>query len=222
MTESLRTTQIAFFRFATPCGFFQGERRRGTKSIRARVRARENPMKPFVRTSFLGTRPSCLPSPGWRFFDKDGRKPNLWLGLPGSPVNISKKGRVCISLQIYLARLPILWLTRRVGSTTLVSRYRRLETGPIDSPALQPASDETSTCYLIAAPKLWNDFPFTLQEQSLKEATNIKWEMVLSPDDEEVANSSKKHTQFKTRVHKPYPISDQNGRNWYSISDQNG
>ena len=46
--------------------------------------------------------------------------------------------------------------------------------------------------------------------------------MVLSPNDEEVANSSKKHTQFKTRVHKPYPISDQNGRNWYPISDQNG
>ena len=40
---------------------------------------------------------------------------------------------------------------------------------------------------------------------------NFKWEMVLSPNDEEVANSSKRHTQFKTRVHKPYPISDQNG-----------
>ena len=40
---------------------------------------------------------------------------------------------------------------------------------------------------------------------------NIKREMVLLPNDEEVANSSKKHTQFKTRVHKPYPISDQNG-----------
>ena len=51
---------------------------------------------------------------------------------------------------------------------------------------------------------------------------NIKREMVLSPNDEEVANSSKKHTQFKTRVHKPYPISDQNGRNWYPILDQNG
>ena len=46
--------------------------------------------------------------------------------------------------------------------------------------------------------------------------------MVLSPNDEEVANSSKKHTQFKTRVHKPYPISDQNGQNWYPISSQNG
>ena len=51
---------------------------------------------------------------------------------------------------------------------------------------------------------------------------NIKREMVLSPNDEEVANSSKKHTQFKTRVHKPYPISDQNGRNWYPVSAQNG
>ena len=39
---------------------------------------------------------------------------------------------------------------------------------------------------------------------------NIKREMVLSPNDEEIA-SSKKHTQFKTRVHKPYLISDQNG-----------
>ena len=39
---------------------------------------------------------------------------------------------------------------------------------------------------------------------------NIKREMVLPPNNEEVANSSKKHTQFKTRVHKPYPISNQN------------
>ena len=44
---------------------------------------------------------------------------------------------------------------------------------------------------------------------------NIKREIVLSLNDEEVANSSTKRTQFKTRVHKPYPISDQNGRNWY-------
>ena len=36
--------------------------------------------------------------------------------------------------------------------------------------------------------------------------------MVLSPNDEEGANSSQKHTQFKTRLHKPYPISDENGR----------
>ena len=35
---------------------------------------------------------------------------------------------------------------------------------------------------------------------------NIKRENVLSPNNEEVANSSKKHTQFKTRVHKPYPF----------------
>ena len=41
---------------------------------------------------------------------------------------------------------------------------------------------------------------------------NILREMFLSPNDEEIPNFSKKHTQFKTRVHKPYPISDQNGR----------
>ena len=52
--------------------------------------------------------------------------------------------------------------------------------------------------------------------------TNIKREMALSPNDEEVANSLKKHTQFKTRRHKPYPVSDQIGRNWYPISNQNG
>ena len=34
--------------------------------------------------------------------------------------------------------------------------------------------------------------------------------------------SLKKKTQFKTRVHKPYPISDQTGQNRYPISDQNG
>ena len=36
----------------------------------------------------------------------------------------------------------------------------------------------------------------------------MKREMALSPNDEEVADPSKTHTQFKTRVHKPYPISD--------------
>ena len=41
---------------------------------------------------------------------------------------------------------------------------------------------------------------------------NIKREMVLLPNVEEVTNSSKKHTQFKTRVYKPYPISDQNSQ----------
>ena len=61
-------------------------RRRGTKIIRARVRARENPMKPFVRTSFLDTRPSCLPSPGRPFFCTEDRKPNFYLGSTGSPV----------------------------------------------------------------------------------------------------------------------------------------
>ena len=37
---------------------------------------------------------------------------------------------------------------------------------------------------------------------------NIKREMALSSNEEEVL-LLKKHTQFKTRVHKPYPTSDQ-------------
>jgi len=31
--------------------------------------------------------------------------------------------------------------------------------------------------------------------------------------------SGKSHTRFHIRVHKPYPISDQNGQNLYPISD---
>ena len=44
---------------------------------------------------------------------------------------------------------------------------------------------------------------------------NIKSEMVLLRlmMKKWLANYSIKHTQFKTRAHKPYPISDQNGRN---------
>jgi len=42
----------------------------------------------------------------------------------------------------------------------------------------------------------------------------------LIDNDEKVA-SSKKHTQFKTRVQKPYPVYNQNGQNWYPIYDQN-
>ena len=34
--------------------------------------------------------------------------------------------------------------------------------------------------------------------------------------------SAKKHTQFKTRVLKPYPIYNQNGQNRYPIYDPNG
>ena len=80
MIESLRTMQIAFLRFATPSEFLGGGGGGGDevqKVFRARVRARENPMKRFVRTSFLSTRPSCLPSPGGPFFYTDDRKPNL-------------------------------------------------------------------------------------------------------------------------------------------------
>ena len=97
MIESLLNDANSRLQVRNPFWVFQGVRRRGTKSIRARVRARENNMKPFVRTSFLGTRPSCHPSPGRPFFCTDDRKPNLWLGLPGSPVK-----RLKIDILIYI------------------------------------------------------------------------------------------------------------------------
>jgi len=50
-------------------------------------------------------------------------------------------------------------------------------------------------------------------------APNISYDGFIDKD-EKVA-SSKKHTQFKTRVLKPYPIYNQNGQNRYPIYDQN-
>ena len=47
-------------------------------------------MKPLVRTSFLGTRPSYFPSLGRPFFCTDDRKPNLWLGFAGQPSKYSR------------------------------------------------------------------------------------------------------------------------------------
>ena len=67
--------------------------------------------------------------------------------------------------------------------------------------------------YPISAPEpgAWPECVTSCYGTYMVVGVNIKREMVLLPNDEEVANSSKKHTQFKTRVHKPYPISDQNG-----------
>ena len=84
--------------------------------------------------------------------------------------------------------------------------------------------------YRISLQNLWFSLPYfspgaqcvtRVRDKLLQHVAvvgvNIKRETLLSPNDKEVANSSKKHTQFKTRVHKPYPISDQNGWNWYPI-----
>ena len=75
---------------------FQGERRRGTKSIRARVRARENHMKPFVRTSFLSTRPSCLPSPGETTFRHGRPKAHFMTGPHRQPSNYVKETKTVL------------------------------------------------------------------------------------------------------------------------------
>ena len=62
------------------------------------------------------------------------------------------------------------------------------------------------------APSAWPDCVTSCYGTYTVVGVNIKRETILLPNDEEVANSSKKHIQFKTRVHKPYPILDQNGR----------
>ena len=71
-------------------------------------------------------------------------------------------------------------------------------------------------------PSAWPDRVTSCYGTYTVVGVNIKRETILSPNDEEVANSSKKHIQFKTRVHKPYPTSDQNSRDWYPFSDLNG
>ena len=61
-------------------------------------------------------------------------------------------------------------------------------------------------------PALVYNFRSALVQNTYTVGVNIKREMVLSPYDEEVA-SSQKHTQFKTKVRRSNPFSDQNGQN---------
>ena len=98
---------------------FSGGAETRYKKYPCKVRARQYHMKPFVRTSFLSTRPSCLPSPGRPSFDTDDRKPNLWLGRTGSsvkrkrplfsknalkifPIHDYKSSRTYLILRIYI------------------------------------------------------------------------------------------------------------------------
>ena len=90
MIESLRTTQIALGSQRL-VGFSGGAETR-YKKYPCKGSCERKSYETIVRTSFLGTRPSCPPSPWWRFFDTDDRKPNLWLGPTGSPV-ITRKIR---------------------------------------------------------------------------------------------------------------------------------
>ena len=74
MIESLRTTQIAFFRFATLCGFFRGSSDEVQK-YGARVHARENHMKPFVKHRFSVPDARVFPPPGGRFSPQTTESP---------------------------------------------------------------------------------------------------------------------------------------------------
>ena len=90
MIESLRTTQIAFFRFATPCGFFRGSGDEVQKvSVQGSVQEKII-WNHLWEHRFSVPDPRVLPPPDDGFFDTDDGKPNLWLGRTGSPVKISK------------------------------------------------------------------------------------------------------------------------------------
>ena len=88
----------------------------------------------------------------------------------------------------------------------------------------QPCLKKFDTLFQTWSPRAWRaaECMTSFYGTYTVVGVNIKREMVLSPNDEEVANSSKTHTQFNTRRHKPYPVSDQNSRNWYPVSNQKG
>ena len=67
MIESLRTTQNSLFQVCNALWVSQKGRRRGTKSIRARVRARKNRMEPLWEHRFSEPDPRVFPPPGGRF-----------------------------------------------------------------------------------------------------------------------------------------------------------
>ena len=90
MIESLRTTQIAFFRFATPYGFFRGIGDEVQKiSVQGSVQEKII-WKHLWEHRFSVPDPRVFPPPDGRFSPQTTENPNLWLGHTGSPVMISK------------------------------------------------------------------------------------------------------------------------------------
>ena len=66
--------------------------------------------------------------------------------------------------------------------------------------------------------RMQNRTKFRDQNSTLQ--SRLQYCAVITQDNDEEVASFKKHTQFKTRVHKPYPISDQTGQNRCFFSDQ--
>ena len=93
---------------------------------------------------------------------------------------------------------------------TLLETVTLFQTKICDFP--YPISDLIKNLIPYFRPALVYNFRSALVQNTYTVGVNIKREMVLSPYDEEVA-SSQKHTQFKTKVRRPNPFSDQNGQN---------
>ena len=96
------------------------------------------------------------------------------------------------------------------GCGTLPETLTLFQTKICDFP--YPISDLIKNLIPYFRPALVYNFRSAFVQNTYTVGVNIKREMVLSPYDEEVA-SSQKHIQFKTKVRRPNPFSDQNGQN---------
>ena len=86
MIESLRTTQIAFFRFATLCGFFRGSADEVQKvSVQGFVQEKLI-WNHLWEHRFSVPDPRVLPPPGDHFLTPTTESPFKWLARSGSPV----------------------------------------------------------------------------------------------------------------------------------------
>ena len=106
---------------------------------------------------------------------------------------------------------PIIWARGRGTSEDLGGGVRRASGNPY------PISDLTQnlTPYFRPDP---NPISFASAfEKGFKFPTLVKRQFL-----EKKINKRKNHTRSHIRVHKPHPISDQDGQNLYPISDQKG
>ena len=85
MIESLRTTQIAFFRFATPCGVFRGSADKVQKVSVQGFMQEKILWNHLWEHRFYVPDPRVFPPPDDHFLTPTTENP--WLGLPGSPVS---------------------------------------------------------------------------------------------------------------------------------------
>ena len=143
----------------------------------------------ITKVSFTGTSWTCntmvrnLPSPGGVYFQKNW----VWVcGTRPEPLPYFRQKSVIFSA-----------LFRTWSKIWYPISDLALKSIPYFRPALYQCKRQ---CL----------YAFIKKDTKLYKVSSLKGNAVVPPNDEDVA-SSKKHAQFKTTVHKLYPISDQNG-----------